>query len=115
MNAWGSALSRCSREAGELRHIPKRSLGSGDCLIVRTRHSTYTLRVLGNKSVSVSGGWFDRAGTSPVTVRITGCSWGGSIIKIDTAAACGLCLEFSNRVITSPVEQIVYLPSHLQN
>jgi hypothetical protein len=98
-----------------LQVIPKQNLGRGDCLIVRTRHSVYTIRVLGNNSVAVSGGWFDRLSPSPVTVRINGCSWGGSIIKIDIAAACGLCLEFSNRVITSPVEQILYLPSYIQN
>jgi hypothetical protein len=37
---------------------------------------------------------------------IAGCTWGGSAIKIDIVAACGLCLEFTNRLTTSPIQKI---------
>jgi hypothetical protein len=31
---------------------------------------------------------------------------GGSIIKVDIVAACGLSLEFGNRVVTSTIQKI---------
>jgi len=44
---------------------------------------------------------------SPVTTSIAGCTWGGSSIKVNIVAACGLCLEFGNRLITSPIQRII--------
>jgi hypothetical protein len=64
---------------------------------------------------SVSGGWFDKKGLSPMTTRIAGCTWGGSAIKVDTAAVCGLRLEFGNRLITSTIQKIIHLPFVWQN
>jgi hypothetical protein len=86
--------------------VLKAELHSGDQVLVRTAHSTYAIRVLGDGLYSVSGGWFDRRGVSPLKTTITGCTWGRSAIKLDTVAACGLHLEFGNGVVTSRIREI---------
>lgn len=75
------------------KRVRKAELHSGDLILVRTAHSTYRIRVLGDGLYSVSGGWFDRRGLSPFKTTITGCTWGRSAVKLDTVAACGLHLE----------------------
>jgi len=52
---------------------------------------------------------------SSAQLRISGCTWGGSAIKIDLIAACGLRIEFGNRLITSPIQKIFVLPQCMQN
>ncbi len=94
----------CSAEG--LKEIRRQDLSPGDRVIVRTQNSLYSIRVNGEGTFTISGGWFDRKGLSPTTTRINGCTWGGSAIKIDTVAACGLCLEFGNRLITSSIKKI---------
>lgn len=47
--------------------------------------------------------------------KILGCTWGGSIIKADVVAACGLHVEFANRVVTSPDRKIFVLPYGREN
>jgi len=37
---------------------------------------------------------------------IAGCTWGGSAIKEDIVAACGLHLEFGKRVVTSTIQKV---------
>lgn len=101
--------------ADRLQEVYKVSLRVGDYLLVKTCNSIYTTRVDSEGWFSISGGWFDKKGKSPMRVRINGCTWGGSAIKINIAAACGLCLEFSNRVVTSPIRKIVLLPYGTQN
>jgi hypothetical protein len=59
----------------------------------------------------VSGGWFDRKHMSPLKLGINGCTWGGSAIKVDVVAACGLHLEFGNRVLTSRIERLRVIPA----
>jgi len=63
----------------------------------------------------VSGGWFDRQCGGPVDIAIKGCTWGGTTIKVDVIAACGLCIEFGNRVTTSAVQRIIVLPKEIGN
>ena len=55
---------------------------------------------------SISGGWFDSQGLSPARLSIAGCTWGGSVIKQDIVAACGLRLEFGNRVVTTRIREV---------
>jgi hypothetical protein len=43
---------------------------------------------------------------SPITLSISGCTWGGTAIKRDLVAARGLRLEFGNRVVTSPIREV---------
>jgi hypothetical protein len=63
----------------------------------------------------VSGGWFSNKGLAPFKVRISGCTWGGSLLKADIIAACGLCLEFGNRLITSPIQEFYLAPTGSNN
>lgn len=99
-------LENIVRQAARLEGIPKASLRPGDWVLVRTRNSLYWICVQGEDVYSVSGGWFNRHGLSPATVTIAGCTWGGSAIKTDIVAACGLCLEFGNSVRTTRIQQV---------
>ncbi len=91
---------------GRLKEVRKAELNLGDWVLVTTLNSTYSIRVLEEDLYSISGGWFDREGLSPLRTSITGCTWGGSAIKVDIVAACGLHLEFGNRVVTSPIQNV---------
>ena len=98
--------------------LRKRDLSFGDMVLVRTRNSVYSICVLGNDLYLVFGGWFDRKGLSPQTVKINGCTWGGSAIKQDIVAARGLFLEFENRVVTTRIQDFKVIrraPQQYQN
>jgi hypothetical protein len=98
-----------------LRQILKAELRVGDQVLVMTCNSTYSIRKAEGAFYYVSGGWFDRKGLSPLKTTIRGCTWGGSAIKLDIIAACGLRLEFGNRVITSPIRKAFVFPHSSQN
>lgn len=98
-----------------LNQVRKDGLQFGDLVIITTRNSVYSIRVLDNGLYLVSGGWFDRRGLSPMKITIRGCTWGGSIIKVDIVAACGLCLEFGNRVVTTTIRKVCVIPFGVQN
>ena len=87
----------------------------GDVLIVKTRNSVYAVRALGESSFSVSGGWFDRKFGAPFRTTIAGCTWGGTVLKRDLVAACGMHLEFGNRVGTSTIQQVCHFRSRPLN
>lgn len=110
MTRIGQRLSVLVDLSDRLQDVRKINLHTGDALLVKTCNSVYTIRADSEGWFSISGGWFDRKGKSPMRERISGCTWGGSAIKVDVAAACGLCLEFGNRVVTSPIQKIVILP-----
>jgi hypothetical protein len=86
--------------------VQKSELHRGDRVVVATENSVYCINVLGDSTYSVWGGWFDRQGVSPVRLSISGCTWGGSVIKHDIVAARGLRLEFGNRVVTSRIRAV---------
>jgi hypothetical protein len=90
-------------QARQTRPVRKSDLHCGDCVLVTTENSIYSIRVLEGSTYSIRGGWFDRQGASPVRISIAGCTWGGSVIRNDILAACGLHLEFGNRVVTSRI------------
>jgi hypothetical protein len=94
------------RSADQLPQVRKADLHPGDWVYVKTIRSTYRIKVKENGRYEVSGGWFERKGLPATELGIAGCTWGGSAIKIDIVAACGLCLEFANRLITSPIQKI---------
>jgi hypothetical protein len=50
-----------------------------------------------------------------VKTTITGCTLGGSVIKLDIVAACGLRLEFGNRVVTTPIQKVYVIRLGSQN
>ena len=99
-------LGAIVEHAGRLKEVRKAELQFRDWVLVTTANSTYSIRVLEDGLYSVSGGWFDLKGLSPLRITITGCTWGGSAIKLDIVAACGLHLEFGNQVVTSPIRKI---------
>lgn len=89
-----------------LEPVRKTDLSTGDWMVVTTRNSTYSLCYLGQERYAVSGGWFDRQCSAPLTVSVNGCTWGGSAIKSDILAAPGLFLEFGNRVRTTRIQSV---------
>jgi hypothetical protein len=86
--------------------VRKSELNTGARVVVTTENSVYCIDVLEDATYSVRGGWFDRHSLSPVRIAIAGCTWGGSVIKNDIVAACGLHLEFGNRVVTSRIREV---------
>jgi hypothetical protein len=93
-------------QVGRLEAVRKGDLRNGDRLLVSTENSVYCIRVHGDATYSISGGWFDSQGLSPARMSIAGCTWGGTVIKCDIVAARGLRLEFGNRVVTSPIREV---------
>lgn len=110
MRRWGFDLHSATETADSLKKIEKRQLAVGDYLLVSTRNSVYQIQKVDEHIYEVSGGWFDLQNLSPARLNIRGCTWGGSAIKVDVAAACGLCLEFDNNVTTSTIRKFVYIP-----
>jgi hypothetical protein len=110
-----SDLSSIIRQAGLLRAVRRHDFRPGDTMYVWTENSTYVVRAQQGGEFLVSGGWFARGGPVPVRTTIRGCTWGGKAIKVDVVAACGLRLEFGNRVTTSTIRRIVVVPRHLGN
>jgi hypothetical protein len=106
-----STLTSLIRHCERIRAVRKADLLFGDCLIVNTRNSAYRIVSLGNGMFRVSGGWFDRAGVSPATTSINGCTWGGSAIHADLAAGKGLFLEFGNKVLTTRIRRFQLIRS----
>lgn len=96
-------------QVGVSQPAKKRELDRGDYVVVMTENSVYSIQVLENSTYLVRGGWFDRQRMSPVRLSIAGCTWGGSVIKNDIVAACGLHIEFGNRVLTSRIREVLVI------
>lgn len=103
------SLDQIVAECAGLKQIRREELFCGDVVIITTRNSIYSVKVLENDRYAVSGGWFDREGLAPAQTTIAGCTWGGSVIKADIIAACGLCVEFGNHLMTSAIQKIVVI------
>lgn len=110
-------LGAITGHTDQLVQVEKAGLREGDWIVVTTLNSTYSIRVLNDGFYKISGGWFDSQGLSPLRTTITGCTWGGSAIKVDIVAACGLHLEFGNRVVTSRIQQVgvFHFGEHVDN
>lgn len=93
-------------QVGKIELVRKTDLKSGDRLLVSTENSVYSIQVHEDATYSISGGWFDSQGLSPARLSIAGCTWGGTVIKQDIVAACGLRLEFGNRVVTTRIREV---------
>jgi len=109
------SLERIVQRIVHLEQVRKADLQFGDLVLIATRNSVYSVCVLDNGFYLVSGGWFDRKGLSPVKTTIAGCTFGGRIIKLDIIAACGLRLEFGNRVVTTPIQKVCVIRLGSQN
>lgn len=99
-------LSRLARQAPLPGAVRRDELGPGDRVTVRTRNSVYTLWSLGDDEFTVQGGWFERQPAPSRTVRISGCTYGGSAIRHDVIAAPGLFLEFESGVVTTRILEV---------
>jgi hypothetical protein len=108
-------LDRLSQTVHLFPHVRKDQVHTGDWIIIHTVASTYTLHAVGNGLFDASGGWFDKKGFSPMRIGVSGATWGGSSIMPKVLAACGMRVEFRNRMITSPVKSILVIPARLGN
>ncbi|HLX12344.1 MAG TPA: hypothetical protein VKS81_05980 [Bacteroidota bacterium] len=106
-------LSNIVQSCALLKEVKKCEMTKGDIVYIKTHNSTYTLASNGNGMFEVSGGWFSAHGADRTCLKVNGCTWGGSAIKTDIVAACGLMLEFGNRVKTSRIKKI-YVLSHFR-
>lgn len=115
MMAYGCSLATLVEQTKQLKQVRKADLRTGDRVFVVTCNSIYSIQAVEGGGYLVSGGWFDRKGVSPMKTNIAGCTWGGSAIKLDIVAACGLRLEFGNRVVTSTIRKVFVLPYGNEN
>jgi len=108
-------LERIIEQTAGLPQVRKADLQFGDLVLIATRNSIYSVSAVDDGFYLVCGGWFDKKGLSPVKTTVTGCTLGGSIVKLDIVAACGLRLEFGGRVVTTPIEKICVIRLGSQN
>jgi hypothetical protein len=108
-------LDRIAQYSHLYPQVRKDQISPGDWIVIRTVKSVYTLRALGNGLYEARGGWFDKKGHAPMTIGVSGATWGGSAILPKVLAACGLRVEFRNRLITSPVKKIEVWPGRVMN
>ncbi len=73
---------------------------------VWTENSLYEIKLIdpAQSVVSVTGGHFDRKGVSPIETTITGSTFGGTSVVMNTIVE-GLFLEFGNHVTTSGIKK----------
>jgi hypothetical protein len=103
----GATLTGIAQTSHLFPQVRKDEVSRGDWVIIRTVKSEYRLRALGNGLFEASGGWFDKKGCAPMTIGVAGATWGGSAIMPQVLAACGMRVEFRNRLVTSPVKSII--------
>lgn len=103
-----NSLSSIVASADHLAGVRRGEVREGDWLLVRTRNSVYSIHLGSSGRCTVSGGWFDRRGKSPMVTTVTGCTWGGSSLKADLLAAVGLCIEFGNRLTTTEALRVLH-------
>jgi len=115
MNRWGYTLSALAQQALSTQQIDRETLHFDDIIEVHTRNSIYTLLVIGKNDFIVYGGWFDRKGLTPFRTAINGCTWGGTTLKKDIIAGCGMRLEFANRVTTTVILKIQHYCNNREN
>jgi len=99
-------LDSLSESAQSIDGVWADDVEAGDCLVVRTLNSVYTLRALGGRLFRVAGGWFAAHSAESDEVRIVGCTWGGHAILTRLIAAPGMCIEFDNTVQTTSVRDV---------
>ncbi len=104
-------LSALSALAARHPAVSRAGLSRGDAVIVQTRNSTYRLLTGSDGSFVVQGGWFSQQAPAPRTVRVAGCSFGGSALWEEVVAAPGLFLEFGNGVRTTRIQKVWVEPA----
>ena len=99
-------LDAISASFDRLPLVRKKDLLPGDWVIVKTKNSEYVIGRSLDGRLMISGGWFDSEGSSPATVDVSGCTFGGHAIHGDLLAAPGLFLEFANQVTTTRIQEV---------
>lgn len=99
-------LDAISASLDRLPLVRKKDLLPGDWVIVKTKNSEYVIGRSYDGRLMISGGWFDSEGSSPATVDVNGCTFGGHAIQGDLLAAPGLFLEFANQVKTTRIQEV---------
>ncbi len=102
----GLALEQLATAGATVEGVREADLQLGDWVIVQTRNSTYALRVNGDGTFEVTGGWFMRDPQAGARVRVAGCTWGGSALLTRMIAAPGMFLEFTNKVRTTRIREV---------
>jgi hypothetical protein len=69
-------------------------------LVVRTEHSCYNLKIIGDGRVWISG--HPQYCPQPILVKIEGSTWGGSMMKVRYIGR-GMCLEFRHPDYRAPI------------
>jgi hypothetical protein len=103
------SLDYLASRAPELGGVRESDVEIGDWIIVRTRNSTYALRVNGDGTFDASGGWFRKHPRAGERLRVAGCTWGGSALLTGVIAVPGMCLEFANRVTTTRIREVRHI------
>lgn len=111
----GFDLKNLTDTSSELLQVYKHEVKQGDQVYLKTINSIYVIKVVDEGEFLVSGGWFDKQNLSPHKINIRGCTWGGTAIKTDIIAAPGLCIEFSNNLITSKIDKVFYFSYRTNN
>ena len=111
----GFDLKNLTETSNDLLQVYKHQVKQGDQVYLKTLNSVYVIKVVDEGEYLVSGGWFDRQNLSPHKINIRGCTWGGTAIKTDIIAAPGLCIEFSNNLITSKINKVFYFSYKVNN
>ena len=121
-----ASIERLASAAAVVDGVRVGDLEPGDCLVVRTRNSIYTLRLNADGTFDAEGGWFARQEdadpeANPASLpaeasertgrrrRVVGCTWGGSALLTRMIAAPGMFLEFDNRVRTTRIREVRHL------
>jgi hypothetical protein len=90
--------------------VRRRDLRPGDRVVISTKNSVYSLKVLAGGFFDVSGGWFEREGEGAKRVEIRGCTAGGHAIFTEHIAARGLFLEFADGLRTTRIRSVRLIP-----
>lgn len=101
--------------AGVVSGVRRRDLERGDRVIVSTKNSVYSLVARSDGLFDVSGGWFERKGSSSATVEILGCTAGGHALFTDHIAAPGLFLEFADGLRTTRIRTVRRIDGNSRN
>ena len=99
-------LSAVCDGCGGLDALYKRDLLPGDWALVSTRNSEYLIGRGPDGRYLVSGGWFEANGSSPASLDVLGCTFGGHAIHTEILAAPGLFLEFEGGVKTTRIQAL---------
>ena len=101
------SLDRLASAAAVVDGVRASDLEPGDCVLVRTKNSLYTLRANADGSFDVEGGRFARE--DGTRLRVAGCTWGGTALLTCMIAAPGMFLEFDNHVRTTRIREVRHL------